>query len=84
MQNEVPYYNHSPGSEVPSATKTTAVTESLRPTVQPKWDARSPITAVKRPMTLIDTMKHAQPFQYSVGGTKANIIFQKTHNKCMK
>lgn len=78
------FYIHLPGSEVPSATKTTAVTESLRPTVQPKCDAKSPITAVKTPMTLIDTMKHAQPFQYPVGGTQANRIFQKMHNMCMK
>lgn len=33
---------HSPGTEVPSATNTTAVTESFSPTVQPKWQARSP------------------------------------------
>lgn len=32
---------NSPGTEVPSATNTTAVTESLRPTVQPKCEARS-------------------------------------------
>lgn len=73
-----------PGSEVPRATKTTAVTLSLRPTVQPKWEARSPIMAVKTPMTEIDTMKHAQPFQYSVGGTQANRIFQKMHSTCIK
>lgn len=35
---------HSPGTEVPRATNTTAVTESFRPTVQPKWEARSPAT----------------------------------------
>lgn len=35
---------NSPGTEVPSATNTTAVTESLRPTVQPKCEARSPVT----------------------------------------
>lgn len=29
-------YTHSPGTEVPNATNTTAVTESFRPTVQPK------------------------------------------------
>lgn len=68
---------------MPSATNTTAVTESFRPTVQPKWEARSPVTAVKMPIREIDTMKHAQPFQYSVGGTKANNTFQKTVRKCM-
>lgn len=35
-------HTHSPGTEVPSATNTTAVTESFSPTVQPKWHARSP------------------------------------------
>lgn len=34
---------HLPGTEVPRATNTTAVTESFRPTVQPKWEARSPV-----------------------------------------
>ena len=52
--------------------------------VQPKWDARSPIMAVKKPMTEIDTMKHAHPFQYLVGGIKANRIFQKMHSMWMK
>lgn len=53
---------NSPGTEVPSATKTTAVTESFRPIVQPKWDARSPMTAVSRPIIMIEMVKHAQPF----------------------
>ena len=53
----------SPGTDVPSATNTTAVTESLRPMVQPKWDARSPMTAVSRPMMMMETMKQAQPFR---------------------
>ena len=69
--------------EVPRATNTTAVTESRRPTVQPKWEARSPMTAVSRPMTEMDTQKQAQPFQYSVGGTQANSTFQNTVMKCM-
>ena len=59
-----------PGTEVPSATNTTAVTESFRPMVQPKWEARSPMKAVSRPIMRMETMKHAQPFQYSVGGDK--------------
>lgn len=70
--------------EVPSATNTTAVTVSCSPTVQPKCDAKSPMKAVRRPMTLMDTKKQAQPFQYSVGGTQANRTFQKTVRKCMK
>lgn len=74
---------HSPGTEVPRATNTTAVTESFRPMVHPKWDARSPVTAVNTPMSTMDTKKQAQPFQYSVGGTKANRTFQKTVRKCM-
>lgn len=72
-----------PGTEVPKATKTTAVTESLRPMVQPKWEARSPMTAVSMPMMRMETMKQAQPLQYSVGGTQANSTFQKTVRKCI-
>lgn len=72
-----------PGTEVPRATNTTAVTESLRPMVQPKCEARSPVTAVRMPTREIDTKKQAQPFQYSVGGTKAKRTFQKTVRKCI-
>lgn len=74
---------HQPGMEVPRATNTTAVTESLRPIVHPKWEARSPVKAVRTPMSEIDTKKQAQPFQYSVGGTNAKSTFQKTVRKCM-
>lgn len=72
-----------PGTEVPSATNTTAVTESFRPMVQPKWEARSPMKAVSTPIMMMETMKHAQPFQYSVGGTKAKRTFQNTVRKCI-
>lgn len=73
----------SPGTDVPSATNTTAVTESFSPIVQPKCDAKSPVTAVSTPISEMETMKQAQPFQYSVGGTKANRTFQKTVRKCI-
>lgn len=72
-----------PGTEVPSATNTTAVTESFRPMVHPKWEARSPMNAVRRPIMRMETMKQAQPFQYSVGGTKAKRTFQNTVRKCI-
>lgn len=55
----------------------------MRPMVQPKWEARSPIMAVSMPMMRMDTTKQAQPWQYSVGGTQANSTFQKTVRKCM-
>ena len=42
-----------PGILVPSATKTTAVTESLIPSVHPKYEATSPITAVTTPIPKI-------------------------------
>lgn len=77
------HHGRPPGTEVPRATNTTAVTESLRPTVQPKWEAKSPVTAVRTPMREMDTKKQAQPFQYSVGGTKAKRTFQKTVRKCI-
>ncbi len=54
---------HSPGKLVPNATKEMAVTESFIPIVQPKLDAKSPITAVSRPIIVMDTVKHAQPPQ---------------------
>ena len=50
-----------PGKLVPKATKEMAVTESFRPTVQPKWDAKSPMTAVSNPIKVIDPVKQAQP-----------------------
>lgn len=52
-----------PGTDVPSATNTTAVTESFKPMVQPKWDARSPMKAVRMPIMRMETTKQAQPFQ---------------------
>jgi len=47
-----------PGTLVPRATKATAVTASLRPTVQPKWDATSPMMAVRQPIPHIEITKH--------------------------
>lgn len=65
-----------PGILVPRATNEIAVTVSLRPTVQPKWDAKSPTKAVSTPMTKILTRKHAHPFQSSNG-----LIQDKLKNK---
>lgn len=48
---------NEPGTLVPSATNTIAVTESLMPSVQPKWDATSPMTAVTIPIAIMDTTK---------------------------
>ena len=47
-----------PGTLVPRATIEMAVTLSLSWTVQPKWEATSPVTAVSRPMPRIETTKH--------------------------
>jgi len=46
---------------VPRATKLSAVTLSLRPTVQPKCAATSPMTAVSAPMMSMDTVNAAHP-----------------------
>jgi hypothetical protein len=54
-------YLELPGKEVPKATKEIAVTLSFRPIVQPKCEAKSPITAVKTPIIIIETVKQAQP-----------------------
>lgn len=48
---------NEPGTLVPRATNTIAVTESLMPSVQPKWDATSPMTAVTTPIAKMDTTK---------------------------
>jgi hypothetical protein len=46
---------------VPIATKPTAVTASNMPTVQPKWDATSPISEVRNPIHIMEMMKHTHP-----------------------
>lgn len=43
-----------PGTLVPRATKAIAVIASLRPMVQPKCEARSPINAVRIPIPRMD------------------------------
>ena len=52
-----------PGTEVPRATKAMAVTVSLRPIVQPKWEAKSPINAVRRPIPRIEITKVGYPLK---------------------
>lgn len=52
-----------PGRLVPIATMAMAVTESLRPTEHPKWDATSPIIAVIAPMPVREPTKHNHPLQ---------------------
>ena len=56
-----------PGIDVPKATNVVAVTESFIPTVQPKWLARSPSSAVNIPMHAMDTTKHRIPPHRAVG-----------------
>lgn len=46
-----------PGTLVPKATKAIAVMVSFRPTVHPKWDAKSPITAVRIPIPRMEITK---------------------------
>ena len=53
--------DYKPGKLVPRATNVMAVTLSLRPTVQPKDDAMSPIKPVNTPIKQIDTTNAAQP-----------------------
>lgn len=57
---------HIPGTDVPRATKAMAVTVSFRPTVHPRCDARSPMTAVSAPIPMIANTKHNQPLHISV------------------
>ena len=49
-----------------------AVTSAFSPAEQPKELARSPIKAVRIPMNVMATTKHAQPPSKMEGGTKAN------------
>lgn len=59
-----------PGMLVPRATNTMAVTASFTPTVAPKCEATSPMTAVTKPMPKIDTTKHRYPLNKSVTNQK--------------
>ena len=64
------------GKDVPSATKVMAVTVSSSPTKQPKMEAKSPIKAVRMPITAKDTKNVNQPPQILTGGTIANNIYR--------
>lgn len=55
-----------PGILVPKATKAIAVTVSLRPKVQPMCEDRSPITAVRNPISRMDIMKATYPSKMSI------------------
>uniref|UniRef100_A0A1I8F9B7 Cyclic nucleotide-binding domain-containing protein n=1 Tax=Macrostomum lignano TaxID=282301 RepID=A0A1I8F9B7_9PLAT len=55
---------------VPRATKVMAVTASVRPTVQPKLDAKSPMTAVSMPMT--DQAKNSIRMEYGLTGANSD------------
>ena len=63
------------GSEVPRATKVMAVTELLRPIVQPTCAARSPMNAVRMPMMTRVTPKQTQPWASRGGGMPAQMVF---------
>ena len=56
---------HLPGTLVPSATKVIAVIESFMWLKHPKWEAKSPITAVRTPIAKIDITNVGQPLQWS-------------------
>ena len=60
------------GSDVPSATRVSAVTKSPSPTIQPKSEAISPTTAVHRPTNPSETTNAGQPINHVSGGTSAN------------
>lgn len=63
-----------PGTLVPRATSATAVTASRSPTVQPKWDAKSPITAVNNPIPMIENTKQSHPSIKSVRRAEKYIL----------
>jgi len=48
---------------VPRATNAIALTPSLRWMKQPRWPATSPMTAVKRPMEIIEVTKVGYPLR---------------------
>jgi len=55
-----------PGTLVPSATKTMAITASLTPTEHPKCEVTSPMIAVIPPITMMQTKKAAWPLSRAV------------------
>lgn len=59
------------GILVPKATKVMAVTLGFRPIRQPNTVARSPMMAVKRPITANEIMNVSQPPPMDVGGMNA-------------
>jgi hypothetical protein len=70
-------FDGSPGILVPKATNTMAVTESLIPNVQPKWDATSPIMAVTIPIQRMEITKHKYPPAMSIWGERGRDVDQK-------
>ena len=52
-----------PGTDVPSATKAIALTESFKRIKQPSWAATSPMTAVQMPIIAIEQTKQRYPLK---------------------
>mmetsp|Transcript_44107 Transcript_44107/g.117034 ORF Transcript_44107/g.117034 Transcript_44107/m.117034 type:complete len:331 (-) Transcript_44107:940-1932(-) len=63
------------GRDVPMATTVIAVMESSQCSAQPNMLAKSPMIAVRPPISTKDTMKHNIPSQRLGGGTIADITF---------
>ena len=57
------YKKYLPGTLVPRATMVIAVILSLMRLKHPKWEAKSPITAVSKPIQQMDAKKAGQPFK---------------------
>lgn len=61
------------GRDVPNATNVMAVTASFKFTKHPKMLAKSPIIAVRTPMSTKDAKNVSHPPRKPVGGTRAKI-----------
>jgi len=64
------------GILVPKATRVIAVMASGKFMRQPKMPARSPMMAVRSPITASEMRNVGQPPKYFAGGIKANMIWK--------
>ena len=68
------------GSDVPSATRLIEVTVSVRPTKQPKMDAKSEMSVLQKPTRMSAQKKHGKPPPMCAGGIKAARTCKRTHS----
>ena len=80
-QSQISNYFVLPGTLVPSATNAMAVTASFKPTVHPKCEAKSPITAVRTPIPNMETTNVTYPSNISENKIAKIPILSKLHSQ---